>query len=143
MKGDDRKRYCDACKLHVYNLAGMTRPEVETLIGGGEACVRLFRRKDGTVLTQDCPVGVRAATRRFIGTMAASLVVLFGALAWGVNELRDGDRIDWGRLAGIQPIKSVISLIHKVLPPAPPPEPEEYVMGKFVLPTPPSPRPTK
>ena len=59
MYGDDRRRFCSQCKLNVYNLSGMTRDEAEQLVmnSEGRLCVRFFRRKDGTVLTQDCPAG--------------------------------------------------------------------------------------
>ena len=59
MLGDDRKRYCGECKLNVFNLSGMTKMEAENLLldSEGRVCVRFYRRSDGTVLTQDCPVG--------------------------------------------------------------------------------------
>ncbi|HMT07118.1 MAG TPA: hypothetical protein PKA82_03870, partial [Pyrinomonadaceae bacterium] len=59
MYGDDRKRFCGECKLNVYNLSGMTKDEAEALITNAEGrlCVRLYRREDGSVITQDCPVG--------------------------------------------------------------------------------------
>ena len=62
MIGTERKRYCGDCKLNVYNLSGMSRTEAENLITNSEGrlCVRFFRRADGSVLTQDCPVGWRA-----------------------------------------------------------------------------------
>src|SRR4051812_9388977 len=66
MEGDDRARFCSDCKLHVYNLSAMTRAEAESLISGsqGRLCTRFFRRADGTILTQDCPVGLRAVRLR-------------------------------------------------------------------------------
>ena len=43
----------------------MTREEAHQLIAQheGGVCVRLYRRADGTVITADCPVGKREATR--------------------------------------------------------------------------------
>lgn len=63
MEGDDKVRYCSLCSLSVYNLSGMTRKEGETLMKSatGPMCIRLFRRKDGTLITKDCPVGRRVA----------------------------------------------------------------------------------
>jgi hypothetical protein len=61
MVGDDRVRRCELCQLNVYNISELTRPEAEALVARSEGtrlCVRFFRREDGTVLTQDCPVGV-------------------------------------------------------------------------------------
>lgn len=63
MKGSSRVRFCASCEKNVYNLSGMTRPEAEALIRSreGELCIRLARRADGTVSTDDCPIGLRAA----------------------------------------------------------------------------------
>jgi hypothetical protein len=66
MSGNDRVRFCDLCNLHVYNISQMKRREAEALVAGteGRLCARLFRRADGTVITKDCPVGLRAIQRR-------------------------------------------------------------------------------
>lgn len=79
MYGDDRKRFCGDCKLNVFNLSGMTRDEAEALImnAQGRLCVRFYKRADGTVLTQDCPVGwakVKHRTR-VIATAAFSMLM--------------------------------------------------------------------
>jgi hypothetical protein len=60
MTGDDRVRFCNACNLNVYNFASMTSKEVRSLITNGRVCGRLYRRVDGTLITRDCPVGLRA-----------------------------------------------------------------------------------
>ncbi|HEY6046048.1 MAG TPA: hypothetical protein VIU65_05550, partial [Pyrinomonadaceae bacterium] len=66
MKGDERSRFCDLCSFHVYNIAELTASEAKSLIAKteGRICARLFRRSDGTVITKDCPVGLRAIRRR-------------------------------------------------------------------------------
>jgi hypothetical protein len=79
MFGNDRVRFCGECKLNVYNLSGMTRTEAESLIINteGRLCVRFYRRRDGSILTQDCPVGwekVKHRARLFT-TAAASLLM--------------------------------------------------------------------
>jgi len=73
MTGDDRMRLCQLCDLHVYNISEMTRKDVESLIANreGRICARLFRRTDGTIITRDCPVGLRAIRRRVAKTTAA------------------------------------------------------------------------
>lgn len=83
MQGDDRARFCPECRKHVYNFAAMTTEEGLALIAEkeGTACVRLSRRLDGTVLTADCPVGLRARVRRLrrrcvYGAVAAGLLVV-------------------------------------------------------------------
>jgi len=82
MYGDNRKRFCGECKLNVYNLSGMTRDEAESLIikAEGRLCVRFYKRADGTVITQDCPVGwakVKQRTRVFAAAFASLLMALF------------------------------------------------------------------
>lgn len=66
MTGDERVRFCTQCSLHVYNISEMTAGEVRSLIAdsGGRFCGRLYRRADGTVITRDCPTGLRAVRRR-------------------------------------------------------------------------------
>ncbi len=81
MLGNERKRFCGDCKLNVYNLSGMTRDEAENLImnAEGRLCVRFYKRADGSVITQDCPVGwakVKQRTQVFV-TAAASLIFSF------------------------------------------------------------------
>jgi hypothetical protein len=81
MEGDDTVRFCGHCRLHVYNLSGMTRDEAEALVRRteGTLCVRFYRRGDGTVLTRDCPVGWRAVRLRLLRKLTAvtSLLATF------------------------------------------------------------------
>lgn len=73
MTGDARQRFCRQCNLHVYNLSDMSRDEAEAFIDSatGRSCVRLYRREDGTVLTRDCPIGLRAVRQRCVRAVAA------------------------------------------------------------------------
>ncbi len=85
MLGDDRRRYCGECKLNVYNLSGMTRGEAENLLAGSEGrlCVRYFQRADGSVITEDCPVGWARVKQRaavFAAAFASLVFSFFGAL---------------------------------------------------------------
>jgi hypothetical protein len=71
MQGDERVRYCGQCELNVYNLSGMNRAQAERLVQSHRAsdqrlCVRFYQRHDGTVLTKDCPVGLRALRRSVV-----------------------------------------------------------------------------
>lgn len=86
MRGDDRVRFCDSCSKHVYDVSGMTAEAAVTLIreSEGRLCLRLYRRKDGTVLTADCPVGVRSALRRRLVRLATAGVVVFATLRSGI-----------------------------------------------------------
>ncbi len=83
MIGVGRKRYCGECKLNVFNLSQMTRQEAESFLinSEGRLCVRFYRRSDGTILTQDCPVGWQAVKKRVSKTAAAFVSLLFGLLS--------------------------------------------------------------
>lgn len=91
MRGNDRVRFCDACSKHVYNISALTEAEARSLVEDGPVCVRLYRRWDGTVLTGDCPVGLRQAIRRRLMRPAAAAVVLFTALRSGLWLYADGE----------------------------------------------------
>jgi hypothetical protein len=79
MIGDERVRFCGSCGKDVYNLSVLTGDEAEALIyeREGKLCARFFRRGDGTVLTADCPTGVRQRRRR--GALAAAGLAAFAA----------------------------------------------------------------
>ena len=78
MDGDERVRHCTLCSLNVYNFAEMTRDEVHQLLlrTEGRVCARLYRRADGTVLTRDCPSGLRALRRRTSRAATALIAAL-------------------------------------------------------------------
>lgn len=83
MDGNEQMRFCNQCSLHVYNLSAMTAAAAEELILSreGKLCVRLYRRADGTVLTEDCPKGLEKLRRRMkimAGAVAAALLGVFG-----------------------------------------------------------------
>jgi hypothetical protein len=82
MRGDDRVRFCDSCSKNVYNLSHLTANEAVALIekAEGHLCMRLYRRGDGTVLTGDCPVGLRAALRRRLIRLATAGVIMGATL---------------------------------------------------------------
>jgi hypothetical protein len=93
MKGDDRTRFCAHCRLNVYNLSEMPREEAEALITKreGRTCVRFFRRQDGTVLTRDCPVGLRAVRQRLfrsVAALAGLALAMMGTTAFGSRLAR-------------------------------------------------------
>ena len=86
MRGDDRVRFCDSCSKSVYNLSDLTTTEATALIRESEGgiCLRLYRRADGSVLTADCPVGLRHALRRRLQRLATVGVVIFATLRSGL-----------------------------------------------------------
>jgi hypothetical protein len=83
MIGDERVRFCGQCELNVYNLSALTRTQAENLIGGTERrlCVRFYRRRDGSIITQNCPVGLRALKLRLSRIRKAVAAALFGFFA--------------------------------------------------------------
>lgn len=83
MSGDDKVRFCDQCQLHVYDISRMTRRQAESLIAHteGRICARLYRRVDGTILTKDCPVGLRALRRRVAKVAGAAFTALLSLSA--------------------------------------------------------------
>jgi hypothetical protein len=82
MEGDDRVRFCGACKKNVYNLSALQRSEAEALVASreGKMCATFFRRADGTVLTADCPVGQRKARVRLLRRVMMAAATFLGLL---------------------------------------------------------------
>jgi hypothetical protein len=131
MFGDERKRFCGDCKLNVYNLSGMTRYDADLLlrVSEGRLCVRYFQRPDGTILTQDCPVGWAKLKKRVsvFATAAFSLIVsLFAGLYFASLF---GKKTEFGRRFPV---------------PFATPTPDPYpLMGAVAIPSPsPTPKPT-
>lgn len=95
MSGDNRVRFCDQCQLKVYNITALSRAEAQSLIASSEGrlCARIYRRADGTILTSDCPVGLRALRMRISKRAAAVFAVLAGLAGTGFGQqstLKDG-----------------------------------------------------
>lgn len=96
MIGDDKARFCGQCRKNVYNLSAMTRAEAEALLEEreGSMCVRLYRRADGTVLTADCPDGLRNKRVRLAvisagaGLFAAAGIAGFAATTCTMGAVR-------------------------------------------------------
>ena len=83
MVGSDKVRFCASCQKNVFNLSGMKRDEALDLLRAteGRACVRFYRRADGTVLTEDCPVGVALLVKKAKRATLAAAAVSVGAVA--------------------------------------------------------------
>jgi hypothetical protein len=85
MTGDDRKRFCGSCQLDVHNISDMSRKEAEKFLEqsascGGRLCIQYYQRHDGTILTEDCPVGLRRlrdATLKLYGKVASFVSAAF------------------------------------------------------------------
>ncbi|MEW5737541.1 MAG: hypothetical protein AB1938_01380 [Myxococcota bacterium] len=82
MSGDERKRFCAKCQLHVHDIASLTEREVLALFEKetGRVCGRLYRRADGRVMTADCPVGLARARRRLALVLTAATAMVLTAI---------------------------------------------------------------
>jgi hypothetical protein len=114
MVGSERKRFCAKCRLNVYNLSEMTRADAEAFVARaeGRVCVRFFRRRDGTLMTRDCPVGLRALRHSAAWARArigATLAFLMGAPVLQACNTRAPHVVAYdSRLREIQPFKYVL-----------------------------------
>jgi hypothetical protein len=112
MCGNEQVRFCGQCNLSVYNLSGMTRHEAEAFVtrAEGHVCIRFFRRADGTILTGNCPVGLRALKKRVSGVAKAAASTVVGFVAGlGFNFAFPGSKFDestgvMGRIAAELPL---------------------------------------
>jgi len=91
MQGDDRVRFCGDCQKTVYNVSAMTRRQAETFLRQNTAgiCTKIYRRADGTILTEDCPVGLAAIRRRMARVAGAAFSTLL-SLGTAVAQLPGG-----------------------------------------------------
>jgi len=136
MFGNERVRFCEQCHLNVYNLSEMSQVEANRLINQAEGrlCVRFYRRRDGSIITQNCPVGLQAIKRRLsrAATAVASFIL---SLMAGVGFYRFAEE-----LASFQPqvMGAIAADGNRPLPPSMQgkivvtPSPDEAVMGDMV-----------
>jgi TonB family protein len=133
MYGNDRVRFCSQCNLNVYNLSALTREQAQDLIRSteGRLCVRFYRRKDGSIITQNCPQGLQAIKDKFNRTrthIVAAILTFLGYLGilW------------WVKGESVKPFQPVMGNIARVIDPpvidkiamVNPPE-----MGKMIMPS--------
>jgi hypothetical protein len=91
MLGDERVRFCLSCEKNVYNLSSMTKDDAETLLRerlGNDLCVRFYQRTDGTILTQDCPEGVKKKRRKKLALAVAGAGAMAAAAATAMFSSR-------------------------------------------------------
>lgn len=89
-------RFCHECSKNVYNIIEMSEADLNTLLAdaktGASVCMRLYQRADGTVVTGDCPVGlkkVRQFWQRMKAGAAASLAILFSSTPVVLGQNKD------------------------------------------------------
>lgn len=76
--GFTRVRYCDRCRLNIYDLDGLETAEAEELVvqREGQSKVNYFQRKDKKFQVEDCRVGAKKKLVRRAATAAAVFVVI-------------------------------------------------------------------
>lgn len=143
MTGDDRKRFCGSCQLDVHNISDMSRQEAEAMLEeaagcGKRTCIQFYQRHDGTILTDDCPVGLRRlrdASLRMYGKVAAFVSAAFClAMPFAKAQGNASDKpqrvpVEMNRTAGLMaPMPRNTN---------PPPQQLPIMRGEAVMPTPP------
>lgn len=104
MTGDNRTRCCGGCSRTVFNVSDMTKGEAESFLAenGTTECMTFYRRFDGTILTDDCPVGLRALRDRckmvlnMVAGVAAFLISIPVALAQGDKVKPISNYVEFG-----------------------------------------------
>ena len=108
MTGTDRERFCGQCEKSVYHLSSMTADEAVNLIREkqGNLCIQLFRRTDGTVISEDCPKGLKRLQQAMLKKLACVLAAIgwFGAAGMANAQSLEGAPTSTGGQSA--PIKS-------------------------------------
>lgn len=134
MVGGGAVRFCQLCRMNVYDLTQITRAEATALVEEteGRLCVSFYRRADGTVVTSDCaPVrfaAMRRAARRSLAAasgLVASLLAFVLGLA-GLVALRLGPKDTHDAVTRKLEVvaKAMVPAYVTVAEPEPEPEPE-------------------
>lgn len=140
MEGDDRTRFCQSCAKTVYNLSGMSKGEAEKLLmeKEGNLCVRFYQRADGTILTDNCPVGVKVVQRPFKWLAAGFVALLASGAAIAAREANVPGSANpvCAKPITIDSLRKVPVVGYVVNRFSPEPPPMTYVMGMVSI-TPP------
>lgn len=95
MDGDDRTRFCSRCELSVYNISDMSKKEADNFLRSNveQVCLRFFRRHDGTIMTKDCPIGLRIVQgiRRKTKAIAMAIIAVFNGAPTFAETLENSD----------------------------------------------------
>lgn len=134
---EGRIRFCRTCEKNVYNISLMSREEALDLIRAkeGQLCLRLAKRQDGTLITNDCPVGQnkRQTKRRFMAIFSTFLLgvipsplsnSLAEASAWFLRGVPGMEGV--ADVVASQPLRKLVVSLQK---PNPHNEPAQVIMG--------------
>jgi len=125
----------------------MAQDDAEALLRerlGNELCIRFYQRADGTILTQDCPEGVKKKRRKKLvlavagaGAMAAAAATMFMKTTCTQGAVAGGATYAPTPMMGepsVQPVLPVAPIPETVTPPERP-----MTMGAAVM-MPPTPK---
>jgi len=136
MTGDDVTRHCAQCDRQVHNLSSMTREEAEQFLQqSDDACIRLYRRYDGTILTSDCPVGALQRRSRMLRTLVALAAVIALLVVTPIYVIASPIR-GWGKLDPIGRLQDWMKPPKACSPlqsPATATNPQPVVMGNMAM----------
>ena len=145
MQGDAQVRFCRTCRKNVYNLSEMTQGDAQALVSRleGRLCVRFYTRADGTLLTQDCPVGLRAVRRKLVKKLSYAAALLLSCMSGLMRWVGTVQAVTVTKKHTFKPPASLLT--GKTVParvtmgkPVLPPPPPMHTMGMVSIP----PRPT-
>lgn len=90
-------RDCSQCSRQVYNISDMSRHEAEAFLAqhGTSHCATFYRRADGTIMTDDCPVGLRKLRDRYraLAKIAGSIIAFVVALPAAIAQSRSNSSL--------------------------------------------------
>jgi hypothetical protein len=96
-KEGEMVRFCDLCQLNVHNLSTRSDKEVKELLKNrtGRLCVFMYQRRDGSMVTDNCPVSLRVLRNKIKGWVAGLLLVLTWVVAlFGRTHVPDAPPLD-------------------------------------------------
>ena len=127
MNGTDRIRHCNICGKNVFNISEMSRAEARTLINKEKQfCARIFVRKDGSVMTSDCPVGLRSIHKLMVKRLTAVAALAIGLI--GTITVAMDRRLSNAIAEKMIPQSLIDSSVEEMIP-----HPPTFIMGKVAV----------
>ena len=99
MSGDDKCRFCDSCEKKVYDLSSMSTKEVLKLVQGPEViCGKIYKREDGTILTEDCPIGIDqirtyVKRRQYLMALYCGILLMVSVISASISYGDENNRL--------------------------------------------------
>jgi len=106
---EEAVRFYGDCRKNVYDVSKMSAADANQLlqraqITGESRCMQLYRRADGTIITDDCPVGlkrIRDQWRKLKSSVTAAFAFTFGYFS--MSALAQENQPTLGKVAVPQP----------------------------------------